>query len=282
MSDRSMFYRVVLQGRAAGDRDMATVKREFARVTGMPQDVTERLFAHAPHPLKERVAQADAERIAVTLRAIGAAVTVERDLLASLDSVEGDAQEIMPPEHRGPPTVVPGSEAAAAPAPPTASQRMLRRLRPFLPYFIGIPLMIGALLLLAPFADDALRALQPVRTKPPEPPRPVPVEVAPAPLLPPNANVLNGPWRCTDQRTGLSTYWTFGADGTLVFHGDTFKEDPARTADGTVPTGWHYEDARLVMTFADKPPLSYPVSDMSLSRLRYGDGNETDIQCRRP
>lgn len=105
-----MFYRVVLQGHAAGDHDLVMVKREFARVTGMPESVTDRLFAQTPRPLKERVPQADAERIAATLRAIGAAVTVERDLIASLESVDGGAYDLVPPAHRGPPTVVPGSE----------------------------------------------------------------------------------------------------------------------------------------------------------------------------
>ena len=48
-----MFYRVVLQGRAAGDHDLATVKREFARVTGMPENVTERVFALTPRTLTD-------------------------------------------------------------------------------------------------------------------------------------------------------------------------------------------------------------------------------------
>jgi len=85
--------------------------REFARVTGMPQNVTEDLFAKAPQLLKDRAAEADAERIATTLRAIGAAVTVERDLLASQEAVDGGVQELVAPNHRGPPTEVPGLAA---------------------------------------------------------------------------------------------------------------------------------------------------------------------------
>lgn len=276
-----MFYRVVLQGRAAGDQDLATVKREFARVTGMPENVTERLFALSPHPLKERVAQADAERIAATLRAIGAAVTVERDLLASLEAADDGVHELLPPDHRGPPTIVPGSEPAPAPAPPSALQRLRRRLRSHLPLLVGAPLAIVLTVVLAPFADDAFRALRPVQAALPQPVKPPPAE-APAPSALPKASFLQGPWRCTDQRTGLSVYWTFDADGTLTFHGDTFKDGALRSGDPDSPTGWQLAGDRLLFTFGQKSPFNYKVSDLTLSRLRYGDGRDLDIQCRRP
>jgi hypothetical protein len=278
-----MFYRVVLQGRAAGDQDMDSVKREFARVTGMPADVTERLFARTPHPLKERVSQADADRIAATLRAIGAAVTVERDLLASLEAADGRVHEIVPPDHRGPPTVVPGSEPAPAAAPPTAAQRLQRRLRPYLPVVVGAPVAVVLLLALAPYADDAVRALRPAQAARFEPVKPAPAPAqAPAPIAPRSASLLHGPWRCTDQRTGLATYWTFGADGTLTYHGETFKERAVRTDDPSVPTGWAFADDRLQFAYAQKSPATFAVSDLSLTRLRYGDGRDVDTQCRRP
>jgi hypothetical protein len=275
-----MFYRVVLQGRAAGNQDMDTVKREFARVTGMPENVTERLFARTPQPLKERVSQADADRIAATLRAIGAAVTVERDLLASLEAADGGVHEIVPPGHRGPPTVVPGSEPTPA-APPTAAQRLLRRLRPYLPLLIGAPIACVLLVVAAPYADEAIRALRPAPAALPEPVKPRPAQ-APAPALPRSASLLHGPWRCTDQRTGMATYWTLGADGTLTYHGETFKERATSADDLSIPVGWQFADDRLVFTYTQQPPQSYAVSDLNLTRLRYGDGRDFDIQCRRP
>jgi hypothetical protein len=277
-----MFYRIVLQGRAAGDRDLATVKREFTRVTGMPESVTESLFARAPHPLKERVAQGDAERIAATLRAIGAAVTVERDLLASLEEADGQVHELRPPDHRGPPTIVPGSEPAPSVTPPSPAQRLRRRLRPYLAVLLGALLAIVLLAAVAPFADDVLRALRPARTPPPAAVKPPPATSAPTPRAAPNASMLDGPWRCTDQRTGLSVYWTFGADGSLTFHGDTLTESAARVGDPTIPSGWKFTGGHLVFSFARTPPVSYSVSDLNIARLHYGDGHDIDIQCRRP
>ncbi len=276
-----MFYRVVLQGRAAGDHDLAQVKRDFSRVTGLPENVTERLFAQAPQPLKERAELADAERIAATLRAIGAAVTVERDLLASLEAVDGGVQEILAPDHRGPPTIAPGSEPTQPVAPPTAAQRMRRRLRAYLPYIVGVPLAAVLVVVLAPYALEAYEALVPAPSAAPEPVRPRPVE-APAQPAPLNARFLHGPWRCTDQQTGLSVYWTFAADGSLTFHGDTYKEGAERVGDPDIPSGWKLVDGRLAFTFAQKSPVTYTVNDLNLSRLHYSDDRDLDIQCRRP
>lgn len=276
-----MFYRVVLQGRTAGGEDLATVRREFARVTGMPIDVTERLFARTPQPLKERVSQADAERIAATLRAIGAAVTVERDLLASLEAADGGVQELVPPGHRGPPTIAPGSEPPAAPAPPTPAQRLRRRLGAFVPVLVGAPLALVLLVVLAPYVSDVVDSLRPPQAARPESVKPPPVQ-APAPPIRPTASVLHGPWRCTDQNTGMAVYWTYGADGALTFHGETFSERATGVGDPDVPSGWQFADDRLVFTFAQKSPVTYAVSDLNLTRLRYGDGRDVDIQCRRP
>ncbi len=274
-----MFYRIVLQGCAPGDHDPDTVKREFIRVTGVPQNVTERLFAGTPQPLKERVAKADAERIAATLRAIGASVTVEHDRLASQVKVEGGVQELLPPEHRGPPTIAPGSAPAAAPAPPSTLLRLRRRLRTHLPVLVGAPLAVAALVVVVPLADEAIRGLSPAEATPPVPVKALQT-VATGPQAAPRASVLHGPWRCTDQRTGLSAFWTFGADGALTYHGDTYKE--AAVVDPGVATGWQLVDGQIVFTFAHKSPATYATTDVNFSRLRYGDGEEVDVQCRRP
>ncbi len=276
-----MFYRVVLQGRAAGDHDPGTVQREFARVTGMSESVTERLFAQTPHQLKERVSKADAERIADTLRAIGAAVTVERDLLASLEAVDGDIHELVAPAYRGPPTLVPGSEPAPAPAPPGAAKRMRRRLRPYVPLLVAAPVVAVLLVVLAPFIEDFLSTLTPDRAVPPAPAKSQPTQV-PAVRAPLNAGLLHGPWRCTDQRTGMSAYWTFGAEGTLTYHGDTFNESATGAGDPDIPGGWQLDGNRLLFTLAQKPPVTYHVSDLNLARLRYDDGGDVDVECRRP
>ena len=255
--------------------------REFARVTGMPQNVTEDLFAKAPQLLKDRAAEADAERIATTLRAIGAAVTVERDLLASQEAVDGGVQELVAPNHRGPPTEAPGSVPAPAPTPLSAVQRLRRRLRPRLRILVGASLAVILVVALAPFADDILRALDPMPVVPPVPVKPSAVET-PTPAAPPKAIDLHGAWRCTDQRTGLSVYWTFEADGTLTFHGDTFKDGPPLASDPDVPTGWQLTGDRLEFTFARKPPIAYTVSELSFSQLHFSDGRNLDIRCRRP
>jgi len=279
-----MFYRVVLQGRAAGDQDLATVKREFARVTGLSEYVTEQLFAQAPRSIRDGTSQADAERIAATLRAIGAAVTVERDLLASAETERHGAHEILPPEHRGPPTIVPGSEPTAVPGPPTALQRLGRRLQSYLPYLVGVPIAVVALVLIEPVISDTLRSLLPSKEAAPVPVKSPSVAKAEPPEPPelPSARMLHGPWRCTDQATGLSTYWTFSPDGSLTYHGDTLQEAAARPGDPATPVGWEFADGRLVFTYAGAPPVSYAVADLDLRRLRYGDEKGLDIQCRRP
>src|SRR5215218_9822865 len=75
-----MFYRVVMQGRVLGTADIAGVKREFVRVTGLPVSVADDMFGGMPKVIKRKAEQSDAERIAATLRAIGAAATVEREV----------------------------------------------------------------------------------------------------------------------------------------------------------------------------------------------------------
>ena len=59
-----MFYRIVLQGRAAGDHDLATVKREFARVTGLSEHLHRAVVrAGAPvDPRRDRASRCRAHR----------------------------------------------------------------------------------------------------------------------------------------------------------------------------------------------------------------------------
>ena len=148
-------------------------------------------------------------------------------------------------------------------------------------YLVGVPLAVIGVVVLAPLVEDHVRALRPVPAAPPTPVKPPPAET-PDPPPRASASVLHGPWRCTDQRTGLSTYWTFGADGTVTFHGDTLKEGAARPGDPALPSRWQLADDRLVFTYAQAPPVTYIVSDLDLARLRYGDGRDLDVQCRRP
>ncbi|MCC7327205.1 MAG: hypothetical protein IT521_10435 [Burkholderiales bacterium] len=281
MSDRSMFYRIVLQGRSSGAQDLVAVQAEFARVTGLPMDVTESLFAQTPRPIKERLAQADAERIAATLRAIGAAVTVERDLLASLDSLDNGVHELVAPDHRGPPTIVPGSEPGPASTQITAAQRLRKRFGRHLPLAVGAPLAIALLVPLASMVEDAVSSFRPARAVAPAASKPALAD-APAPVARPNASTLHGPWRCTNQNNGLSVYWDFGADGALAFYGDTYKGNAPHAADPAIPNGWQLNDEHLVFTFVRGNPVAYAVSEFNLTRLRYGDGRDVDIQCRRP
>jgi hypothetical protein len=104
----------------------------------------------------------------------------------------------------------------------------------------------------------------------------------PEPPEPRDARALHGPWRCTDQSTGLSNFWTLVPDGTLIFHGDTLKESAARPGDPDVPTRWEFVDGRLVLNYPSAPPVGYAVADLDLRRLRYHDGKGLEVECRRP
>ena len=101
-----MFYRVVMQGRTVGGAELAAVKREFVRVTGLPVGVADGMFGGMPQVIKRKVPQSDAERIAATLRAIGAAATVEREVAGSEPEDETDEgiNIIASPLGNGPPT----------------------------------------------------------------------------------------------------------------------------------------------------------------------------------
>jgi hypothetical protein len=278
-----MLYRVVMQGHTLGGADVAEVKQHFVRVTGLPARVAEELFRGMPQVIKRQLSQTDAERIAATLRAIGAAAIVERELAGTEEQTPEGIRVVAAPLNAGPPTVIPGSVALPVSTPaPSRYARLLRATRAKLPRIIGGAVLVAGAILLAPVADDLVRSLHrdsaPAQVAPKR--TPAPDTAHPAPM---NAALLHGPWRCVDQRTGASTYWSYGEDGALIFHGDVLSDQPPpRAIAASAPTGWKLEDRHLLHTFAQRAPDTYTVADLTLSRLRYGDERGLDIQCRRP
>lgn len=279
-----MFYRVVMQGRTLSGADLDEVKRHFARVTGLPLAVAEGLFGGMPQVIKRQVQQNDAERIAATLRAIGAAATVERELPDAGDETPEGIQVVATP-FNGPPTIIPGTGAspALAPAVATSPVRMLRAVGDRWRVIAGALVLVGGAIVVAPMIDELLTKMRPapVAAKA-APARKAAAEVAQtAPVL--NASLLHGPWRCTDQNTGASTYWTYGGSGSLIFHGDVLSETPtARQAGNAAPTGWKVDGQHLAHTSAQSAPATYTVTDLTLTRLAYTDDRRLDIRCRRP
>jgi len=112
-----MLYRVVMQGHTLGGADVAVVKQHFVRVTGLPAGVAEELFGGMPQVIKRQLSQTDAERIAATLRAIGAAAIVERELVGTEEETSEGIRVVAAPLNAGPPTVIPGC-SGEPPAPP--------------------------------------------------------------------------------------------------------------------------------------------------------------------
>ena len=279
-----MFYRVVIQGRVIGNADLEKVKRDFVRVTGLSAHVVENFFGGMPQVIKRQVERLDAERIAATLRAIGAAATVERETPGEEETAEGH-RVITSPLHNGPPTIIPGSmPASGATAAPSRLARLVGSARDRWPLLVGIVALGGATIVLAPFVSDLLE----VSTRPPAPvarpaPAPAPAPPAEEPAASLNAAFLQGPWRCTDQRTGVSTYWTYGDNGALVFHGDVLRDGAAPVVAGSVaPAGWQFEGQRLLHTYAGRAPDALVVSELTLTSLRYGDARGLYVECRRP
>lgn len=280
-----MHYRVVLQGRTLGGTDSGEVKREFMRVTGLPSRVADTYFDGMPHPIKRQLSQADAERIAATLRAIGAAASVEREVAEGEEEQEGkgEIRIVANPLISGPPSIIPGMGGAAMTAPVVSQPRWVRQLRERLPLIVGaIVLAVGAVHL-APVVDEFVQTLRPASPSVVPPQRAVPhEEPATAPAL--DAALLHGPWRCTDQRTGVATYWTYQDDGKVVYYGDTFK-DGALVASlaKDAPTAWKLDGDRFVLAFAQGETESFAVEVLTLANLRYGDSRRRiEIDCRRP
>ncbi len=281
-----MFYRVVMQGHVLGGADLEEVKGHFARVTGLPLRVAEEMFGGMPHVVKRQVEKIDAERIAATLRAIGAAATVEREVPGTDDETpEGDLV-IATPFYSGPPTIVPGSEALPEISPAEARRARLWRVvrSKWTLRGVGAVLMIGALILLAPLAEQALSPASNVSAPAGIAPARAPAkEIEPAPSPDINASLFEGPWRCTNQRTGVSDYWSYFADGRLIFHGDALSElPPSPEIAASAPTRWTIVGQRLSHTYVQGAPDTYTVTQLSLTRLRYSGERGLEIECRRP
>ncbi len=281
-----MFYRVVMLGRTLGGADIEEVKKQFTRVTGLPMSVAEQMFGGMPQVVKRKVAQRDAERIAATLRAIGAAATVERELLDADDDSPAGIRVAAMPLHNGPPTVAPGMESAPIPtAAPSRHARLLRKMRGKWIWVAGAAMLVPAAILLQPFIADYF---------PSEPPKPAPArpaaagaadQHAPASATPlvVNGSWLRGPWRCTDQRTGESAYWSYAENGTLIFHGEVLSDKPPPiTVTAYAPTAWAIDGHKLIHKYSQRTPDVYKLEALALTRLRYGDGRKLEIECRRP
>lgn len=278
-----MHYRVVLQGRTLRGADVEEVKKEFVRVTGLPARVAAEYFDGMPHAVKRKLERMDAERIAATLRAIGAAASVEREVPEGADEDAGEIHLVSNPLMSGPPTIVPGMAGAAMTAPPVRSPRWVRELRERWPVVLGVLVLVAGATQLAPIVDEFIQTVKPpapavVGTRPP-PADPAPV----APEL--NPSLAHGPWRCTDQRSGVANYWTFQDDGTLVYHGDTFKDGAlvASSAAAAMPNTWKIDGGVLYLSHADGHREAFGVQALTLANLRYGDERRRiEIDCRRP
>ena len=279
-----MFYRVVLQGHVAQGADVTKVKCEFMRITALPSSVTERLFSGTPQVIKRRVPEVDAERIALTLRAIGAAATIERELDAGPDVGPEGPATLAP---LGGPDAWPKLDSPPIEAPvankPSGWRAFARR------YSASLAAAVVCIALV-PFAAPAVDEwVQRARGVTPASPKPVPKatagEEAPE-IVPPKPENLHGPWRCTNQRTGRSLYWLYDADGTLGFFGESdiaSAKSPIASAD--VPTDWTLEGNHLKWSYAGQEPhgmVVVTVLDLSLTKFNYIDVSHDPIACRRP
>lgn len=278
-----MHYRVVLQGRTLGGADIEHVRREFIRVTGLPANMADNYFDGMPHPVKRQVSQADAERIAATLRAIGAAASVEREVADGEDEGPGEIRIVANPLISGPPSIIPGMGGATMTATAVGPPRWMRQLREKLPVIAGVVVLALGATQLAPIVDEFVQTLKPAAPPIAAPKRAATQEHdAATPEL--NASLLHGPWRCTDQRTGVATYWTYQEDGKLVYYGDTFK-DGALVASSAqdVPQTWKLAGDRLVFAYRQDETESLEIQALTLGNLRYGDTRKRiEIDCRRP
>lgn len=276
-----MYYRVVIQGRTLGSADVEDVKRHFLRVTGLPSGFADNLFGGVPRVIKRQVAQSDAERIAATLRAIGAAATVERESATTEDESPEGIRIVASPLN-GPPTIIPGMAGAATAAAPARHTRWLRAAREKLPLLVGIGALGAAAILAAPYVDELTQQLRPARVAPSPPAKPAaPVEGASGAAVALNATLLHGPWRCVDQNNGTSTFWTYHDDGTLTAHGDVFKEGAPARLETALPMTWRIDGRRMLHVSAGST-ATYTVADLTLMRVRYGNERGLEIACRRP
>jgi len=271
-----MFYRIVLQVHAQHEATLGEVKRQFSSVTGLPLSVTDQLFASAPTVLKRQVAQADAERISQTLRAIGANVTVEpvfhTPVPVGLDPVTVPGLPMTAAAIRLPPPAV--TEQA-----PRALVR--RRAVRVAKAAMAAAILAGAILVAYQY-EEALRAAR-------HSPAQVPVVKKPAsaPVAPPEVPAFKpthivGPWRCTDQNTGASTYWVYGEDGALSYYGDDANHGDKPIARPGLPIAWALDGNRLTWRYEAAPSRTVVLDTLVLMQLDYRDSQGDAIRCRRP
>ncbi len=274
-----MLYRVVFQGRAVKGMDTVEVRREFMRVTGLSESVTEHLFTGMPKVLKRQVSEADAERISQTLRAIGAVVTVEREL-APVPGVRAAgvtplttptvAPAVTPPLIDGMPTEV---AASAAPSRKRPSRRTV---------IAGVLLVLLAVLAAPAYEDLVLRLRNKPKDVPTAPVRKATADSEPAPEAPVfNPAALHGSWRCTNQTTGVSTYWVYLPDGALVYQGDDLKHGERAITGPDFPVRWTLDPEWLTWDFEAKPPLRFVLLELSPARLYYRDPKADVTRCQR-
>jgi hypothetical protein len=279
-----MFYRVVMQGRTVGGAELATVKREFVRVTGLPVHVADDMFGGMPKVIKRKLVEADAERIAATIRAIGAAATIEREVGTSdADDATAEGIEIIAaPLGHGPPTVAPGMVPADAAPPVSKRMAWVRDLCEKWPVVLGTFAVVGGGIYFAPEVSGWVSSFRPApeMTTPKAPARESAQHESAGAGAQFNASLLHGPWRCVDQRTGLGEYWSYGADGALVFHGDVLSDRPAVNA--TAATGWRLDGAKLTHKHEQGDTDAFKVAFLSLTRLHYVGERGLEIECRRP
>jgi hypothetical protein len=271
-----MFYRIVLQSHAQQGAALEEVKRQFSSVTGLPATVTEQLFATAPTVLKRQVEQADAERISQTLRAIGANVTVEpvfhTPVPVGLD-----------------PVTVPGLPMAAAaielPPPPVAEQAArpsVRRRAVNLAKAVMAAVILAGAILVAYQYEEALREARQSPAQVPVVKKPAKAADAPPEVPAFKTAHIVGPWRCTDQNTGASTYWVYGEDGALAYYGDDANHGDKPIVRPGLPIGWALDENRLTWRYEAAPSRTVVLDKLVLMELDYRDAQGDAIRCRRP
>jgi hypothetical protein len=271
-----MFYRIVLQVHAQHEATLGEVKRQFSSVTGLPRSVTEQLFASAPTVLKRQVAQADAERISQTLRAIGANVTVEPEFHTPV------------PVGLDPVTVagLPMTAAAIQLPPPAVTEqapraRMRRHAVRVAKAAMAAVILAGAILVAYQY-EEALRTARhsPAQVTVVKKPANAPVAPPEVPAFKP-AHIV-GPWRCTDQNTGASTYWVYGEDGALSYYGDDANHGDKPIARPGLPIAWALDGNRLTWRYEAAPSRTVVLDTLVLMQLDYRDSQGDAIRCRRP
>jgi hypothetical protein len=271
-----MFYRIVLQSHAQQGAALEEVKRQFSYVTGLPASVTDQLFAAAPTVIKRQVEQVDADRISETLRAIGANVTVEPVFHAPVP-VGLD------------PVTVPGLPMRAAaielPPPPVAEQAarpsMRRRAVRLAKAVVAAVILAGAIVVAYQY-EETLREARHSSRQVPVVKKPTLAADAPPEVPAFKPSHIVGPWRCTDQNTGASTYWVYGEDGALSYYGDDANHGDKPIARPGLPIAWALDGNRLTWRYEAAPSRTVVLDTLVLMQLDYRDAQGDAIRCRRP